>query len=250
MRRGARSVTTRSLCLAVPGVMALLLSGCAGVGNYLGSTINPFGDPNAPRGYALNMQRARGNDVAVRPIRPQPGDVWPGPVRPVPTLGEIQQHMNVPLGQEYQNQYGTQPGNGAASYSVPRGAVPRRMTPNRQSGVMGPNAGTTKFGGYGHAGKGSSTPPGSNQNAMPNAPAAITSQPTPAPTIGAGKGFAVGQTLMSPAGPAGVVTGASNGRYQTVAPINGQGGGILIPNGNGTATLIQPDGQVVTVQGQ
>ncbi|MCF3947929.1 hypothetical protein [Acidiphilium iwatense] len=250
MRRGARSVTTRSLCLAVPGAMALLLSGCAGVGNYLDSTINPFGDPNAPQGYALNMQRVRGNDVAVQPIRPQPGDVWPGPVRPVPTLSEIQQHMNVPLGQEYQNQYGTGSGNAPATYSVPLGAVPRRLAPEHRPGAAGTNAGTTKFGGYGHAVTGSSTPPPSSQTAMPNAAAAVAVKPTPAPAISAGKGFAVGETLMSPAGPAGVVTGASNGRYQTVAPINGQGGGILIPNGNGTATLIQPDGQVVTVQGQ
>lgn len=249
MRRGARSVTTRFLGLAVPGAAALLLSGCAGVGNYLHSTVSPFGDPNAPQGYALNMQRARGENVAVQPIRPQAGDVWPGRVRPVPTLSQIQRHMNVPLGQEYQNQYGGQPANNAPTYAVPPGAVPRRTAPERRSG-MAPNSGTTKFGSYGHPHTGSSTSPASNQGAMPNAPAAIAAQPTPAPAISAGKGFAVGQTLMSPAGPAGVVTGASNGRYQTVAPINGQGGGILIPNGNGTATLIQPDGEVETVQGQ
>ena len=249
MRRGSRSITmktlSRPLTLAVPGAMALLLSGCAGVGNYLGSTLNPFGDPNAPKGYALNMQRARGNDVAVAPILPQPGDVWPGPVRPVPTLSDIQQHMNTPLGQEFQNEYGRKP-TGTNAYSVPEGGM---ATPEPHAN-SGPNAGTTKFGGYGHAVNGSSTSPGSAQSALPNEPAAPATTPTPAKTIGGGKQFAVGQTLMGPTGPAGVVSGASNGRYQTVAPINGGGGGILIPNGNGTATLIQPNGQVVTVQGQ
>lgn len=202
---------------------ALLLSGCAGVGNYLHSTLDPFGDPNAPHGYALNMQRARGNQVAVAPIMPQAGDIWPGKVRPIPTLSDIQQHMNTPLGQEYQNQYG-------------------RRTPAHQ-----PAAGANR---YGHAINSSSTPPRSVQSGVPSQPTIPVTPPTPAPMIGARHDFAVGQTLMGPSGPAGVVTGSSNGRYQTVAPINGSGGGILIPNGNGTATLIQPNGQVVNVQGQ
>jgi len=259
MRCAARSVmstrVSRSIGLVVPGAMMLLLSGCAGVGNYLDSTLSPFGNPNAPKGYALNMQRARGEDVAVAPIRPQAGDVWPGPVRPVPTLSDIQQHMNTPLGQEYQNEYGAT-GNPNATYSVPstsgNGAMNEGVTPpNERTGpATGNNAGLTKYGTYGHATKGSSTPPGSAQSALPSEPVVPATPPTPAPTIGAGKGFAVGQTLMGPSGPAGVVTGSSNGRYQTVAPINGAGGGILIPNGNGTATLIQPNGQVVSVQGQ
>lgn len=237
MRRGARSVTIRFLGLAAPGAMALLLAGCAGVGNYVDSTVNPFGDPNAPQGYALNMQRARGSDVAVQPIRPEPGDVWPGPVKPVPTLSEIQQHMNVPLGQAYENQYGTAPAaSGSATYSVPPGAAPRRLPPERR-----PETGS-RFE--------SSTPPASNQAALPNAPAAMAVKPAPAPGISRSKTFPVGETLMSPNGPAGVVTDSGNGRYQTVAPIDGKGGGILIPNGNGTATLIEPDGQVVTVQGR
>ncbi|MDX5930340.1 hypothetical protein SIL87_06100 [Acidiphilium acidophilum] len=258
MRSAARSAMStraaRSISLVVPGAMLLLLSGCAGVGNYLDSTLSPFGNPNAPKGYALNMQRARGEEVAVTPIRPQPGDVWPGPVQPVPTLSDIQQHMNTPLGQEYQNQYGAT-GNPNATYSVPsvgtNGSMSEGMTPpdQRSGPATGNNAGLTKYGTYGHATKGSSTPPGSAQSALPSEPVIPATPPTPAPTIRAGSGFAVGQTLMGPNGPAGVVTGSSNGRYQTVAPIDGAGGGILIPNGNGTATLIQPNGQVVSVQG-
>ncbi|MDD2877525.1 MAG: hypothetical protein PHT60_10425 [Acidiphilium sp.] len=238
----------RPLSLAVawviPGTMALLLSGCAGVGNYLDTTINPFGNPNAPKGDALNMQRARGNDVAVTPIVAQPGDVWPGPVRPIPTLSDIQQHMNVPLGQEYENQYRTTPGSGANMFSVPQGVQPRAVPPHYRAG---PATGAPSFG---HPLNSSSTPPGSVQSPLPTVPVIPGTTPTPAAGVGVHKSFAVGQTLMGPTGPAGVVTGSSNGRYQTVAPINGAGGGILIPNGNGTATLIQPNGQVVTVQGE
>lgn len=236
MRHRARSVPTRSLssslCLAIPAMLALSLSGCAGVGNYLETTVNPFGNPNAPKGNAINMQRARGTDVAVAPILPQPGDVWPGKLRPVPTLGEIQQHMNVPLGQAYQNDYGANAGvtngtgtvPGAASgtasgtYAMPPGGTVRRMP----SGTM-------------------------THSTLFKSPATATETSPSAPVAG---GFAVGQTLNGPSGPVGVVSGKSNGRYQTVAPVAGRGGGILIPNGNGSATLIQPDGQVITVQGQ
>lgn len=96
-------VMPRHLTFLLP---ALLLSGCAGVGNYMQSTLSPTGNPNAPKTEALNMQRARGSAVPVEPIPPEPGDVWPGPVHPVPTLNDIQKHMNTPLGEEYNRQYG------------------------------------------------------------------------------------------------------------------------------------------------
>jgi hypothetical protein len=55
----------------------------------------------------------------------------------------------------------------------------------------------------------------------------------------------VGTTITTPQGPATVTGGTAN--YQTLAPINGQGGGILIPNGNGTSTLVMPNGTISTV---
>ena len=141
-----------------------------------------------------------------------PGDVWPGPLQPVPSLGDIQKNMNVPLSQEYNQRYGNQ------SAGFPESAV--------QSGTV---QGTGQGAGPGMV-------PG---GVTPNAPAAY-----PPPQGGA---FPTGQTLIAPTGPIGIVTSGSNGRYQTVAPINGQGGGILTPNGNGTATLQGPNGQITTV---
>lgn len=238
MRRRARpapmSPLSSAVALAVPGVLVLLLSGCAGVGNYLDSTVNPFGNPNSPKGDTINMQRARGNDVAVQPILPQPGDVWPGKLRPVPTLGEIQSHMNVPLGQEYNDQYGNGAGGAKASntYTLPPGAAAQGMRTNP------------------HTREGGSFSPGSAQSPLPGTTAPATPRAMQPPTATGTKGFTIGQTLVGPSGPVGVVNGKSNGRYQTVSPIAGQGGGILISNGNGTATLIQPNGQVVTVTGR
>ncbi|OYV68608.1 MAG: hypothetical protein B7Z67_12720 [Acidiphilium sp. 21-60-14] len=174
----------------IPCLLLTLLSGCAGVGNYLHSSIDPFGDPNAPPSETLNMQRARGQQVAVQPVLSQPGDIWPGKVKPIPTLAQIQQNMNSPLGQAYQNEYGPMPGHTGAAFAVrPTGSAPA------------------------------------------------------APT-----GVAVGKTLIGPAGPVGIVSTPSNGRYQQVSPLNGQGGGILIPSGTGTATLVEPNGQSITVQ--
>jgi hypothetical protein len=187
-------------------VLMLLLSGCAGVGNYMQSTLSPSGNPNAPKTEALNMQRARGEAVAVQPITPMPGDVWPGPVPPVPTLDQIQKRMNTPLSQEYNQQY-----NASA------GAAP---SSSDRSSLLGPPGVTSRI---------------------------INPAFVPPPVPASPPPFQVGQELMTPYGPAGVVTGSSNGRYQMVAPINGQGGGMLMPNGNGTATLIGPDGQQTTV---
>ncbi|HUZ63985.1 MAG TPA: hypothetical protein VMU82_09795 [Acetobacteraceae bacterium] len=43
------------------------------------------------------------------------------------------------------------------------------------------------------------------------------------------------------------VSAGGTSRFQTVPGVNGQNGGIVIPNGNGTSTLIMPNGNVQTV---
>jgi hypothetical protein len=34
-------------------------------------------------------------------IQSQPGDVWPGPVQPMPTLSQVEKNSSLPLGQGY-----------------------------------------------------------------------------------------------------------------------------------------------------
>ena len=85
-----RPRTSRVMIVILPCM--LLLSGCAGVGDYVGSVANPFSVPNPSTADTLNMQRARGTHVVVQPISPEAGNVWPSPAKPVPTLGQYYDH--------------------------------------------------------------------------------------------------------------------------------------------------------------
>lgn len=79
----------------------LCLTSCAGGGTFLAHTVDPFGNPNAPPANSETAQRALGKTPDVAPLQPQPGDVWPGPVQPVPTLSEVEKNATLPLGQGY-----------------------------------------------------------------------------------------------------------------------------------------------------
>ena len=80
---------------------ALLLAGCTSERQFAYDFIWPFGNPNAPAATSETAQRALGHSPQVAVIQPQPGDVWPGPVQPMPTLSEVQKNADLPLGQGY-----------------------------------------------------------------------------------------------------------------------------------------------------
>ena len=92
----------------------------------------------------------------------------------------------------------------------------------------------------GPATRGSSTPPGPAALAPPPAPAA---RPAPPPALPPATPPSI-QVLPTPRGPA-VSTQTGNG-VQTYTDPKG-GTGIVVPNGNGTSTLIGPDGTITTV---
>jgi len=84
------------------GVMGLvLLAGCSSERHFAVDTMWPFGNPNGPIAASETAQRALGHAPAVTPIAPQAGNVWPGPVQPVPTIADEQKAMNEPLGNAY-----------------------------------------------------------------------------------------------------------------------------------------------------
>lgn len=181
-----RRIAFTCLCLA--------LSGC-GFSTWSDLPFTTGSNPNMPVGDSENMRRVVGDQVEVQPLTPEPGDIWPGPLPPEPTLQDLEQQG--------------------------RQAQPNLFPPP--------------------ATRGSSTPPGSNQPGLAPLPAPSPPQatnPTPPARNPAG------QVYQTPSGPA-VTSGGTSGYQTTTTP--GGGSSIIVPNGNGTSTIIHSDGTIETV---
>jgi hypothetical protein len=170
----------------ISGAVVLLLAGCSGSGfyDYVGDvTTLPGANPNRPQGDATNFTRVLAHTAKEPPVMlTEPGDVWPGPPPPQPTLVDIQKQQNAELSSQ----------------------APQRELPALPGFTL--------------------TPPPAPKGAPP------TSYP--------------GGVVQLPNGQ-GVVTGG-NQRVQTFnAP--GSTGNIVVPNGNGTSTVISPNGTVTTI---
>lgn len=191
--------------------LLLALSGCTGVGEFLDHTFSPPGTiPTLPMADSENVRRALGQPTEIEPLGPEPGNVWPRQQGPEPTLADIgrQQDSEEKRGFPATTVPGATPG-------LPAGRQPRP--------------------------RGSSTPPG---NASPAAgPLAPIGVQPPPPSSAGGRGPA-GGVVNTPQGPA-VDTGGTSGYRQLNTPRGP--GAIMVPNGNGTSTIISPDGSVQTV---
>jgi hypothetical protein len=82
--------------------LTLLLPACNYVGNPLAGGAGFIADthtyhlnPNRPVGDAPNMARVEGRQVEQPPLLTEPGDVWPGPIAPEPTLQDIERQQNL-----------------------------------------------------------------------------------------------------------------------------------------------------------
>jgi hypothetical protein len=185
--------------------LCLLLPSCGGY-NYATWWNPPFTtgfQPHAPVGDAENMRRARGEDVIVKPLTPEPGDVWPGPLQPEPTLEDLVKQGNMGLPEQ----------------PVPGSPLQRGTQPPAQ---------------------GSSTPlPGNAQPGLPPQQPNVSGAPAAPPARNP-----AGQVLQTPGGPA--VTNGGTGGYQTLTEPGG-GSAVVVPNGNGTSTIIHSDGRIETV---
>lgn len=200
--------------LLIPG----LISGCTGMGVFYDHVFSFFGEnPNAPASNSENFLRAHGQAVAISPLVPEPGNVWPGQQAPDPTLSDLEQQQNNESSRGF-------PATTVPNPGLPAGAQPRPVRP------------------------GSSTPPDA---AQPNSgqPGLSTNQGTPnvpPPPASSVPSSPQGAVVNTPRGPA-VDTGGGNSRYRTLqSPVPGNSG-ILVPNGNGTSTLIGPNGSIQTV---
>ena len=199
--------------------LALMLGGC-GYNTWWNPPFTTGFLPNAPGGESENMMRAKGTPVTVEPLTPQAGDVWPGPMQPTPTLQDLEREGNVEQGVE-QPVPGSPLNRGAGepSQSLSLPSLPPQMTP------------------------GSSTPPGSNQPGLAPLPPQQPIGPQ-APQVAMPAPPAPGQVVPLQRGQ-GVTTGGTSG-YQTMT-LPGGGSAIVVPNGNGTSTVIKSDGSIETI---
>ena len=177
--------------IALLGLL-LTLSGCVS-STWWNPPFTTGYDPHLPIGDSANLRRVIGDRTAPEPLMPEPGDIWPGPLPPTPTLRDLQD--NRPLGE--------QP---AATQ------------------------------------RGSSTPPASFVAPNPQPRPAQSSAFTPIPQPG--ERNPAGQAYPTPSGPA-VTTGGTQNYQSATTP--GGGSAIIVPNGNGTSTVIHSDGRIETV---
>ena len=211
-------------------VLPLSLAGCTGFGTFLDHVTRlPGSNPDLPQADSENIRQSLGERAPVGPLLPQSGDVWPAAPAAIPTLGEVARHPNeVAPGFAPTTVPGRPPGLPAQHQPVPTG-------PPAHPPPAGKKRGAKK--------QGSSTPPGSAQRQvlpLPNLPA------VPPVRHPAARGSAPpGGAVPLPNG-TGIDTGGTSSYRQLTLP-NGQPGAIIVPNGNGTSTVIGPDGSVTTV---
>lgn len=177
----------------------LFLGGCSGLGKFLGDTITlPGMNPTMPFGVSENADRARGQQPAEPPILPNPGNVWPGPPAPLPSLNQASHAQGDALSGSLGQAGGASMHDGGSmsmgeNQSISRGAI------SGADSFSGAAPGASAPGAPGDRGSGDHVPDASSRY----------------------------RVKMTP----------------------GKGDSIIIPNGDGTSTVIGPDGTVKTVKG-
>jgi hypothetical protein len=191
---------------------ALTLSGC-GYKTWWNPPFSGGFNPNRPMDDSENLDRVLGGTPAIEPMTTEPGDIWPGPLPPAPTLQDL----------ESQGGLTPQPEAPVPGSPLSRGTAVPSLSPN--------------------PGTGSSTPPGNNAPGLPAPqtapPLSSYAAPPAAPPRNQG-----GQVIQTPGGPS-VTTGGGPGYQTTISPGGGQS--IVVPNGNGTSTVIHGDGRIETI---
>lgn len=192
--------------------LLLTLGGC-GYKTWWNASFSGGNNPNRPNTASENMQRVLGQDVAIEPMTTEPGDIWPGPLPPAPTLKDLEANGGMPSQAQTP---GSPRSRGALAAPFP--------APNPSIG--------------------SSTPPNQGQ------PAPVAPEVAPplssyrSPIAPPGQQVPGGSVLTTPSGPA-VTTGGGPGYQTTINPGGGQS--IVVPNGNGTSTVIRSDGRIETI---
>ena len=193
--------------------LALTLSGC-GYKTWWNPPFTVGSNPNLPLSDSENMARVQGHEPDVAPMTTEPGDIWPGPLAPPPTLKDLESTGGLTSQPE-----APEPGS-----PLSRGTAAPYPSPNPSTG--------------------SSTPPGNVQPGLPTLQSAPPLSSYASPPASPSARGAAGQVIQTPQGPA-VTTGGGPGYQTTTTPGGGQS--IIVPNGNGTSTVIRSDGRIETI---
>ena len=73
--------------------LTMMLNGC-GYNTWWNPPFTTGYNPNRPVSDSVNMSRVLGRDVAVTPLTPEPGDIWPGPLPPPKSLQDLEQQSS------------------------------------------------------------------------------------------------------------------------------------------------------------
>jgi hypothetical protein len=188
---------------------ALIVSGCS----YKAWWNSPFTggyNSNLPVSDSENMRRVQGRQPSIFPLITEPGDIWPGPVAPQPTLKDL----------EATGGLASQSETPVPGSPLSHGLGAPYPSPNPNTGSSTPRT---------------AAPPGIP---TPHIGLPLSSHASP-PAPGAAD-----QIIQTPKGPA-VTSGGGPGYQTTTTPEDGQS--IIVPNGNGTSTVIHADGRVETI---
>jgi hypothetical protein len=193
--------------------LALILSGC-GYKTWWNPSFAGGYNPNLAVSDSENMRRVQGQEPSVPPLTTEPGDIWPGPLAPAPTLKDLE-------------------ATGGLT-SQPEAPVPGSPL---SRGTGGPYPSPNPY-------AGSSPPPATAQPdfSTPRPASPLSSYASP-PASPSAHGPA-GQVIQTPNGSV-VTTGGGSGYQTTTTPGGGQS--IIVPNGNGTSTVIHSDGRIETI---
>ena len=194
-------------------MLTLILSDC-GYRTWWNPSFTGGYNPNLPVNDSENMRRVKELEPSAPPLVTEPGDIWPGPLATAPTLKDLEATGGLT----------SEPEAPVPGSPLSRGSSAPYQSSNPHTG--------------------SSTPPGGAQPSIP------IQQPLPplsgyaTPSASASAHEPSGQIIETPAGPA-VSTGGGPGYQTSTTPNHGQS--IIVPNGNGTSTVIHSDGQIETI---
>ena len=145
--------------------LLLTLAGCGvGTGTWHDLPFTSGSNPNLPAGDSENMRRAMGEAATVEPLTTEPGDVWPGPIKPLPTLQDLENQSGQPAEPLPPVGSSTPPGSAQPGLAPLPSGAPAATSPARPATTGTPTAATPQPGQVYQTGSGPAVSSGGTAN--------------------------------------------------------------------------------------